>query len=125
VSERIDRTGGELRLVGSRCPGCDHPTIPLRLVCPACGLRPMDRTRFGPSGTVERHTDLEVGFAGIEAPYSIALVRLDEGPVVLSRTEGAVEPGTRVTLDADEGGDVYWFAPVPVEAGTGRGHHVG
>jgi uncharacterized OB-fold protein len=100
----------EPRLAGSECSQCGHVTLPPKANCPACGGRELSDRQLGPSGKVERFAELNIPFDGHEAPYSIALVRLDEGgPLVITRVEGVVAQGGDVQLHGDAQSDVYWF----------------
>jgi uncharacterized OB-fold protein len=47
-----------------------------------------------------------------EAPYTLGLVRLDDGVTLLARIDGAAAAGARVHLVADDDGDRFWFAVV-------------
>jgi uncharacterized OB-fold protein len=73
------------RLVGSRCDACNLDFFPPRLVCPQCRSRKLSDAPFAMFGVVvefgEDHTPL-MGHNG-RSRRSFALIRLDDGPVVL------------------------------------------
>ena len=69
-------------LVGTRC-GCGKLYFPPRDVC-VCGSTEMKPLTFSGRGTIISYTAIHVGPAGFEreTPYNVALVKLDEGPVI-------------------------------------------
>ena len=69
-------------LVGVKC-GCGKLYFPPRGVC-ECGSTEMARFTFSGRGTIISYTIIHVGPAGFErnTPYNVALVKLDEGPVI-------------------------------------------
>ena len=79
----------EGRLLVQRCRGCGHHQHYPRNICTACA-------RLGPSlvetngrGTIYSHTTVHrAPHPAFEPPYVVALVRLDEGPVLLTNIVG-------------------------------------
>lgn len=107
---------GEPRLVGSRCPACGHVTFPRREGCPACRAPgAMTEAALGPGGVVEGSVLLHVSTEETEAPYTLGLVRLDDGPTLLTRVDGADGAGARVVVRADPETDTFWFAQLTEE----------
>ncbi|MDH4138308.1 MAG: Zn-ribbon domain-containing OB-fold protein [Anaerolineae bacterium] len=81
------------RLTGVLCQDCGAKMLPRRLVCPQCRSRNLELHQFQGEGTVYSYTtvyDAPAGYEGF-APYSAALVRLDEGPLVAAQLTD-VEP---------------------------------
>lgn len=81
------------RLTGVVCQDCGAKALPRRLVCPQCGSRNLELHQFKGEGRVYSYTtvyDAPAGYEGF-APYSAALVRLDEGPLVAAQLTD-VEP---------------------------------
>jgi uncharacterized OB-fold protein len=80
----------EHRLVVQACGSCDHRQHPPRAVCTQCGS--MDHLTFVPStgfGQVDSWTEVHrAPRPGVEVPYTIARVRLAEGPILLTRLVG-------------------------------------
>jgi hypothetical protein len=74
-------------LVGEVCPHCDAKIFPPRDVCPECGDEAKTEYAFSGRGEVYSHTTLYNAPAGYEesAPYTVALVKLDEGPLVTAQ----------------------------------------
>jgi uncharacterized OB-fold protein len=118
--------GPYYRLEGSRCRDCDARQFPPRSVCPACGRRNLEPQRFSGRATLyasTRVTQAPRGHASL-APYSVALVRLEEGPLVAAQLTDVgdeslpaglpLEMVTRKLRDAEEHGLVvygYKFRP--------------
>jgi uncharacterized OB-fold protein len=114
------------RLEGTRCPGCDERHFPPRSVCPSCGKASLEPQRFSGRATLyaaTRVTQAPRGHATL-APYAVALVRLEEGPLVAAQlTDVGEEPlpagtplemVTRKVRDAEEHGLIvygYKFRP--------------
>ena len=71
-------------LMGEVCPHCDAKIFPPRDVCPECGDEAKTEYAFSGRGEVYSFTTLYNAPAGYQAdaPYTVALVKLEEGPVV-------------------------------------------
>ena len=115
-------------LVGEVCPHCEGKIFPPRDVCPHCGNEARTTFTFSGRGTVYSFTHVTEAPAGFEqtAPYTVALVQLDEGPVVTAQLTDvdneAVQIGMPVEMvtrkirsDGNERGIIvygYKFRPV-------------
>ena len=115
-------------LVGEVCPHCDAKIFPPRDVCPECGGEAKTEYAFSGRGEVYSYTTIYEPPAGYEdnVPYTVALVRLEEGPLVTAQLtdlgDQPVEIGTPVEMvtrrlrqDGDERGLIvygYKFRPV-------------
>ena len=115
-------------LIGEVCPQCDAKIFPPRDVCPECGSEAKTQFNFSGRGEVFSYTTIYDAPAGYEeqAPYTVALVKLAEGPVVTAQLtdlgDQAVEIGMpvemvtrRIRQDGDERGMLvygYKFRPV-------------
>jgi uncharacterized OB-fold protein len=115
-------------LAGEVCPHCDAKIFPPRDVCPECGLEAKTAYTFSGRGQVYSFTTVYDPPAGYEenAPYTVALVKLEEGPLVTAQLtdlgDQAVEIGAPVEMvtrrlrqDGDERGLIvygYKFRPV-------------
>jgi uncharacterized OB-fold protein len=118
-------------LVGEVCPHCDAKIFPPRDICPHCGQDAKTKFTFSGRGEVYSFTTISDAPAGYEenAPYTVALVKLNEGPVVTAQLTdlGAqpVEIGMPVEMvtrkirsDGNERGIlVYGYKFRPVLAG--------
>ena len=74
-------------LVGEVCPHCEVKIFPPRDVCPSCGQDAKTKFTFSGKGEVYSYTTITDAPAGYEAnaPYTVALVKLQEGPVVTAQ----------------------------------------
>lgn len=115
------------QLVGEVCPHCEAKIFPPRDVCPECGDEAKTLFNFSGRGEVYSHTTIYDAPAGFEenAPYTVALVKLEEGPMVTAQLtdlgDQAVQIGTpvemvtrRLRTDGDERGMLvygYKFRP--------------
>lgn len=115
-------------LVGEVCPHCEAKLFPPRDVCPECGQEARELYTFSGRGQVYSYTTVYDAPAGYEhnAPYMVALVKLEEGPIVTAQLTDlggqAVEIGApvemvtrRIRSDGDERGMLvygYKFRPV-------------
>lgn len=119
-------------LTGEVCENCDAKLFPPRDICPECGKEAKTLFQFSGKGEVYSYTtvyDAPEGYAE-QAPYTLAMVKLDEGPLVTAQLTdlGAhkpvigmpVEMVTRLLRSAtDERGMLiygYKFRPAVVEA---------
>ncbi len=74
-------------LVGEVCPSCEAKIFPPRDVCPECGDEAKTHYQFSGRGEVYSYTTLYDAPQGHEAqlPYTLALVKLEEGPLVTAQ----------------------------------------
>ena len=115
-------------LVGEVCPHCDAKLFPPRDICTECGQDAKTEYAFSGRGEVFSYTTIYDAPAGYEtsAPYTVALVKLDEGPVITAQLtdlgDDEVKIGMPVEMvtrrlrqDGDERGLLvygYKFRPV-------------
>ena len=115
-------------LVGEVCPHCDTKIFHPRDICPACGKEAKTSFAFSGKGEVFSYTTIYEAPAGFDetAPYTVALVKLEEGPLVTAQLTDLgdtqlvigmlVEMVTRkLRSDGDERGMLiygYKFRPV-------------
>ncbi len=113
-------------LIGGKCEN-GHLMFPKRDVCPVCGSRKVEEYQFSGRGKVVSWTIVRNPPSGMEyyKPYPLALVQLEEGPVVLAQLTDVdpeeidfgmeVEMVTRKVREFDEDGIIlyaYKFRPV-------------
>jgi hypothetical protein len=115
-------------LTGEVCPHCDAKLFPPRDICTECGQDAKTQFNFSGRGEVYSYTTVYDPPAGFEeqAPYTVALVKLEEGPLVTAQLTDLddgqkVEIGTPVEMvtrklrsDGDERGMIvygYKFRP--------------
>jgi len=74
-------------LVGEVCEHCEAKLFPPRDICPECGEEAKTLFQFSGRGEVYSHTmvyDAPQGYES-QAPYSLAMVKLEEGPLVTAQ----------------------------------------
>ncbi len=82
-------------LVGEICPHCSVKIFPPRDVCPNCGGEAKEPYAFSGKGSIFSFTVMQEGPEGFEeaAPYVVALIQLEEGPVITAQlTDLGEEP---------------------------------
>jgi uncharacterized OB-fold protein len=74
-------------LLGEVCPHCQEKIFPPRDICPDCGGEAKALYQFSGRGEVYSFTEVHQAPAGHEhnAPYTVALVKLEEGPMVTAQ----------------------------------------
>ncbi len=88
---------GELRL--QRCTDCDHVYFPPRPFCPACSGRAVEVVGASGRGTLHSYVINHRPRPGFDAPYSIAVVELDEGPRMMTNIVGCDQTPEALVLD--------------------------
>jgi uncharacterized OB-fold protein len=118
-------------LVGEVCNTCHKPIFPPRDVCPHCAEAAQEEHAFSGKGHVYSYATLYDVPAGYTEymPYSVALVKLDEGPLVTAQLTDVdkedihigmpVEMVTRkIKEEGEKGLIVYGYKFRPVLAGA-------
>ena len=74
-------------LVGTTCQKCGERSFPPRPVCPKCGAEAPAPFAFSGRGEVYSFTTIYEAPAGFDdnVPYTVALVKLEEGPLLTSQ----------------------------------------
>jgi uncharacterized OB-fold protein len=93
VTERVITLKGffeearEGRLSAIRCGGCGELAIPPKELCPSCHERRWELVPLHGTGSVVSFTVIRIPPRGrlAEAPYAVAVVKLDEGVSLLGR----------------------------------------
>ncbi len=114
-------------LAGEVCPHCDKHIFPPRDVCPYCHHSAGPVHVMKGSGEIYSCTQLHHPPAGFEdqAPYTVALVQLDEGPMLTAQLTDVeweeVSIGMRVEMvtrklreEGDQGQVLYGYKFRPV-----------
>jgi uncharacterized OB-fold protein len=115
-------------LTGEVCPHCQAKIFPPRDVCPECGDEAKTEFEFSGRGEIFSFTSIHNAPEGFQEsiPYTVALVKLEEGPMVTAQLtdlgEQEVEIGMPVEMitrklrsDGDERGLLvygYKFRPM-------------
>lgn len=107
-------------LVGNECGNCNTGYFPPRIVCRKCGRKSkMAEKQFSGNGTVYSFTVIRTPPDTFkdEAPYTIGVIKLDEGPMVEGHvidTGAVIKIGTRVKMAfrkmyvEDDEGPIYY-----------------
>lgn len=115
-------------LIGEKCPHCETKIFPPRDICPHCGGEAKTSYAFSGRGELFSFTTIYEAPTGFDetSPYTVALVKLEEGPLVTAQLtdlgETLPEIGMPVEMvtrklrqDGDERGMLiygYKFRPV-------------
>jgi len=101
----------EKRLLVQRCRGCGEHQFYPRSICRACGDPDVSFVAASGRGTVYSFTVVHrAPSADFVAPYAVALVRLAEGPLMLTR----ILATDLAAIACDQAVDVRWL---PLEDG--------
>jgi len=79
------------RLMLQRCSGCGQYQFYPRVVCASCGGGQLEWQPSAGQGSVQTYTICRLPVAeayAADVPYVVALVRLDEGPVMMCNVIG-------------------------------------
>lgn len=90
-------------LVGEVCPHCDVKIFPPRDICPDCGEEAKTQYQFSGRGEVFSYTTVHDAPAGHEqnAPYTVALVKLEEGPMLTAQLTDLDEKPVEIGLPVE------------------------
>lgn len=115
------------KLVGETCESCGVKLFPPRDVCLECQAPAYELYTFTGLGEIYSFTTIYDAPAGFEhnAPYTVALVKLEEGPIVTAQLtdmdEGELSIGMPVEMvtrklrtDGEEGMIVYGYKFRPI-----------
>ncbi len=90
-------------LVGEVCPHCENKIFPPRDICPNCGNEARDLFAFSGKGEVYSYTTIYEAPSGYDSttPYTVALVKLDEGPIVTAQLTDLGEQPTEIGMPVE------------------------
>jgi len=88
---------GELRL--QACRDCGHTYFPPRPFCPSCASKKVEVLRASGRGTLHSYVISHLPAPGFEPPYTIAVVKLEEGPKMLTNIVGTPCDPALLSLD--------------------------
>jgi len=109
-------------LVGSRCASCGATSWPTRAVCNRCGSAASEEACFARTGALLTYTEVWVERPGLDPPYVLGQVDLDDGPLIFTHVRG-LAADSRVPLPVEvvvgERGVVppFWVEPYPPPGG--------
>lgn len=92
---------GEFRLQRCQEAGCEKTYFPPRPFCPSCGSRNVATFKASGKGTLHSYVINHRPAPGFqnEAPYAIAVVKLDEGPTLMTSIRGVAQTPEALVLD--------------------------
>lgn len=88
---------GELRL--QHCTNCGHIYFPPRPVCPACSSTAVETMVASGKGRLLSYMINQRQHPSFAGPYAIALVKLEEGPVMMSNIVECEQTPEALQLD--------------------------
>jgi uncharacterized OB-fold protein len=88
---------GELRL--QRCDECRHVYFPPRPFCPKCGTRKISVFAASGKAILDSYVIHHRKVAGFEPPYAIAVVKLTEGPRMMTNIVECPQTPEALQLD--------------------------
>ena len=90
-------------LVGVVCDQCHSRAFPPRMVCQSCGSTQLSEHQFSGLGEVYSYSTIYQGPNGYSEylPYVVALVRLEEGPLVASQLTDTDPEQRRIGLPVE------------------------
>ncbi|MGH2828865.1 MAG: Zn-ribbon domain-containing OB-fold protein [Steroidobacteraceae bacterium] len=108
----------EGRLTIQRCAACSHAQHYPRMICTACGSTDLRQDDASGRGTIYSYTVVHrAPNPAFTPPYVVALVRLEEGPLLLSNIAGDPDaarcdvPVSLVWEDLSDGRRLPLFRP--------------
>ena len=80
----------EDKLLGLKCQACGAITVPPKMVCRKCTSSDLEIVQLNGAGEIKTFTTVNVASEGREAevPYTIVMVKLDEGPWIMGNLSG-------------------------------------
>ena len=92
-----------LAMVGEVCPHCSAKLFPPRDVCPHCGGPAKVRYAMGGRGTVYSYSRVMAAPEGFDngAPYYVALVAMEEGPLITAQLTDIDPDDVRIGLPVE------------------------
>lgn len=99
LSRPFWEAANEGRLTLQRCDVCGHYRWTPQILCTNCLAEPFTWTEVSGRGKLYSYTIVyRAPLAGFEIPYVLAVVELEEGPLMLTRLVD--DPGDRLAVDA-------------------------
>jgi uncharacterized OB-fold protein len=91
------------RLVGEVCNQCGAKLFPPRDVCPECSKPAYEPFQFSGKGEVYSYTTIHNAPLGFEdlVPYTVALVKLEEGPMLTAQLTDVNPDEVRIGLPVE------------------------
>ncbi|MEZ5383613.1 MAG: Zn-ribbon domain-containing OB-fold protein [Microthrixaceae bacterium] len=87
------------KLLLQRCERCEHVYFPPRPFCPACSCREVAVVESSGRGVLWSYVISHRPHPAFEGPYAIAVVRLDDGPQMMTNIVGCEPTPEALVLD--------------------------
>lgn len=81
-------------LAGTEC--CGIVSFPPKNICENCGSKDMKEKIFSGDGTIVSYTTINTPPTGFKGPYNVAIIKLDEGPMISGIVIGRPSIGKKV-----------------------------
>jgi len=112
------------KLLLQSCPKCDKAYFPPRPFCPTCGNRDVEVIEASGKASLYSYVISEIPAPGYEAPFTVAVVMLEEGVKMVSNLldcpadPSAIEVDMPLELTFEERGElsIPQFRPATGEA---------
>lgn len=78
-------------LLGLKCLDCGTMTVPPKATCDRCSSTDLEVASLAGEGVIRTFTVIRVAPEGLQAPYLVVMVELEEGPWLMGNLEG-LEP---------------------------------
>ena len=88
---------GELRI--QQCRECSKNYFPPRHFCPGCGSKKIFVFNASGNATLHSYVISHIPAPGIEAPYAIAVAKLEEGPKMMCNILNCAQTPEALVLD--------------------------
>ncbi|SFH14328.1 hypothetical protein SAMN05660649_04021 [Desulfotomaculum arcticum] len=75
------------KLLGLKCFTCGGYTTPPKLCCDNCGSTELEIAELSGRGEIKTYTVVRVAPEGLNAPYIVVLVELEEGPWLMGNVD--------------------------------------
>lgn len=113
------------RLLVQRCEACENIHFPPAAFCPECLSAEQEWIEASGRGRLESSVEFHQRYwADVDLPYVVALIRLEEGPLMLSNLVGMsyqTPPGTHVKVVFGPGRDGRTLPMFAADEGSARG----
>lgn len=87
------------RLMLQRCQACRHAYFPPQPFCPQCSSRKVEAFQASGRASLYSYTISLRDMPGMKAPYSIAVVQLEEGPRMMTNIVDCPQTPEALELD--------------------------
>lgn len=87
------------QLLLQSCSSCENIYFPPRPFCPKCGSRKIEISQASGKATLDSYVINHRNHPAFDGPYAIAIVKLDEGPRMMTNIVGCPQTPESLALD--------------------------